>query len=270
MVPEYRDPTRNQENEKFQPNEELAVNSRRRRLGRSILSLPIELQLHILPFLDYQSLRNLSQTSEHFYSLFASRTSRAKVKDSLLALELDPERRKSVLLNHRHFPCYGCLRILHARDRFCKLDTYRNMFQELGGDHAPGRRCMSCRYSYLAEFGDSGLFVRGGQCWVACADCRQVKRYVAGNAIMKIAWMMARKCVECAKMEVDEDAQKKEVWRELLARHYRWKQAAVGLYEPVKVGSVPKRLAEESPKPGKKIFGLERWGGLRKLFTLGR
>jgi hypothetical protein len=93
---------------------------------------------------------------------------------------------------------------------------------------------------------------------------------VAGNAIMKIAWMMARKCVECAKMEVDEDAQKKEVWRELLARHYRWKQAAVGLHEPAKVGGVPKRFAEESPKPGKKIFGLERWGGLRKLLMLGR
>jgi F-box-like len=257
-----------QDNERLLPNQEIAVYSKCSRPSRSLFALPVELQLHILPFLDYQSLRSFSQTSKHFRSLFANPTSRDIIKESLLALEMDPQRRKALLADRVNYPCYRCLRILHAKERFSNLDTYKSTRHELGGDHAQRRRCMSCRYSYLTDSGQSELFVRGGQCWVACAGCRQVKIYVASNGIMKIAWTTSRRCVECAKRETDEDAQKRELWRDQLAKYYRWKQAAVGVQEPVKMTSTAAKLAtEQQPKQVKKSSGPVRWLSFRRLFT---
>jgi hypothetical protein len=128
---------------------------------------------------------------------------------------------------------------------------------------------MSCRYSYLTDSGNSELFVRSGQCWVACAGCRQLKVYVAGNGIMKIAWTTSRKCVKCFKREADGDERKREMWKDQLAMHYGGKQAAVGVQEPVKVASTATSMAitDESRKEAKESLGSARWLSLRKLFT---
>lgn len=202
--------------ERRQPNQEIAVKFR----SRSVSTLPIELQVQILPFLDYLSLRSFSQTSRHFRSLFTNSTSRDIIKESLLALEMDPVRRISVLVNKHHCPCYRCLRVLRAKDRFSfsNLDTYKSTSYDLGGNHAEQHHCMSCHHSYLTKSGHSELFVRAGQCWIACATCRQVKLYVAGNGFVMIAWEMSRKCVECTKVEMEGDAQKRGVWRDLSVR----------------------------------------------------
>jgi F-box-like len=263
-------PKPNVEKEILQPDQKL-VNSEPQRQPRSLLSLPVELQLHILPFLDYQSLRNLSQTSKHLRFLFANSISRDIIKKTLLALESDAQQRSSVLLGRELLlPCYRCLRILHSRDRFSNVDTYKTTRHELGGDHAQSRRCMSCRYTYLTDSGQSELFVRSGQCWIACVGCRQVKLYVASTEVMKVAWTMSRKCMECAKVEMARDEGKKEVWKDLMARHHRWKQAAVVRQEPGKMATISTRLAEGSPKLGKRSSQAERWSTLRRLFKPAR
>jgi hypothetical protein len=259
-----------QENEKLQPSRAATAMSECQTPSRSLSTLPVEMQLHILPFLDYHSLRSFSQTSKYFQSLFANSISRDIIKASLLALESDPGQRDSILVNRNHLPCYRCFRILHAKDRFSNLDTYRSTRRELGDGRAQSRRCMSCRYSYLTNSGQSELFVRGGQCWVACARCKQVKLYAASNASMKIAWQISRSCVECAKAETNGDAQKREKWRESLARYYRWKQAAVAVQQPVKVECFAETLAESPIKPGKKTSGSQKWLSLRRIFTSAR
>ena len=252
-----------------EPNQE-AVKSVPERKPRSLSTLPVELQIHLLPFLDYYSLRDLSQTSKHFRSLFANSTSRDIIKQALLALELDAHQRQSTIPGRvLLLPCYCCLRILNFRDRFSSSDLYWSIFHELGGDNARSRRCMSCRYYHVTACRQSEIFVRGSQCWIACAGCRQVKLYVATNGIMKIAWTMSRKCVECAKVEVADDEGKRELWKDSFAKLYRWKQAAVARQEPVEMTTVA-AVTEGPAKPEKRSSQSDRWSILRRVFLPGR
>lgn len=73
--------------------------------------------------------------------------------------------------------------------------------------------------------------------------------------------------MECAKVEMDGDAGEREVWRDMLTRRYRWKQAAVGVHEPVKAEGSAKKVVEVSMEPDKKSSGMKQWFGLRRLFT---
>jgi F-box domain len=118
--------------QRLQPNQEVEINAELGGPSISLSSLPVELQLHIIPFLDYISLRNFSQTSRHFRSLFANSVSRDIVKESLLALEKDHKLRITLLVNRDHYPCYHRLRILHAKERFSNLEPTNQLTTSLG------------------------------------------------------------------------------------------------------------------------------------------
>jgi hypothetical protein len=60
-------------------------------------TLPAELQLRLLPFLDCQSLRKFEQTSKHFRTLPADSARKAVIWDILLALESEHTGGNSVL-----------------------------------------------------------------------------------------------------------------------------------------------------------------------------
>lgn len=247
MLPTYPDATHHQVDEEFQPYQEAVGKPAGPSLSNSPSILPVELQLYLLPFLDYQSLRSLSWTSKHFYQLLTDPISEDVIRESLIALETDLDQRHPTLVERGLCPCYRCLRILHVKCCFSYLESTR---YELGGDRAQDRRCMSCCYGFLTGSGQPELFVIGGQCWLVCAICRQVERYVASDGASEYAWKILRRCVRCAKVAADRGARKRELCGDLVASQLHLNQAAVMAQETAEAGSIPEGLSEASRTPG--------------------
>ncbi len=265
-LPRYSDLFSHQQNEKLQPPHEIATKSKLSWPSRSLSVLPLELQLQILRFLDYQSLRNLSQTSRQFRLLLAYTISRDIIRESLLALERDPEQRISLLVKPNRLPCHHCLRVLRVNGHFADPDTYSSASQELGTSHAESHSCMSCRFRFhlLTGDGQSELFVYRGKCWLACASCTQVKLYLASNTSMKGAWEMSRRCVNCAKIRQREERS------DLGAKHCVRKQTAVDVQQPAMIGSDSEKLAVDFRKTDEKSFGSRMWLSLKTLLRTTR
>lgn len=103
-------------------------------LTMQFLNLPTEIIVQILLFLDYPSLRVLTQQNHFLHSLLTDKM----IREAMIDHELND---RDFFDRHNALPCYGCRRI-PSKQEFCKIEP--TSIYALAGSRRDERRCQKC------------------------------------------------------------------------------------------------------------------------------
>jgi hypothetical protein len=135
----------------------------------SLMRLPTEIELILLPMLDYASLMNFTATNRYYFSLRTAELIRQALlhfeevcmKEWKSAHGRLPYNLAGVLrlpktmvlwaprLSWPVLPCYGCLRLVDASSHFIQKE--QTSAKKLNGKSAAERRCQACRKPLLRQ-----------------------------------------------------------------------------------------------------------------------
>jgi hypothetical protein len=222
-----------------------------------LVSMPTEIHYHIQSFLDHLSLLQISATSKYFRSLCPE----AKIKQSLLCFEKCSLVSKTVMTNQSLLPCYTCLKGLHSYDHFPRIkpDFHYEKIKEpeypMASEDASRRICATCFFATQPQlvsnrgsdpnpecvflehrkYGQSVLYhtliLDEDRYWLACFECKQVKRYRGypnhRHRRYDQALLKGEMCAACYQPVWDEENEQRRERKNARARErYREKKEA--------------------------------------------
>ena len=249
-------------------------------MGRDLMSMPTEMHLKIMEFLDHPGQINLAATNKYFEALFPKEKVE-KIKESLLCYEKCSLVVDTVFTKKKMLPCYTCMKVFDSYDHFAPFIGDGDVHKQdkgaqpsLASYNAKDRICATCLvrtrtaevldmsgwrrhikglvFDWGRNYGEARAYgtraYHSDRYWVDCPKCNQIKRYhgdIGGpRRRYDHALMKGNMCATCYQPVRDqEDKDRRERKNARARKRYRQKKE-----QERKLKEAAERLQQEGPE----------------------